>query len=348
MTNSMTLCRAAMAGVALSIAAAGAAAQFAGGVGASPGSSFSSGGAFRSGFGTPGFNSSGWNGSSGFSNTPGLSVSGSFRDGRWSGELHLNSGFRDWYRPGPYGPWGSGGYGSGITIWRDGNPYFYDGYTYYYRPALPINGMVAGVDPTLIPGIRMQMEAMKPPPPPPPPPTDIEQARLDYAAGLLDSARTRLDAHLTATPGDADAMRLLSLVLLEGRHDEDAAAIMRGAYRKEPSLASSPLSVESLGLDGTRTHDMLGRAVSRAHKNKSASAWLLVAVIMQGEGRNQDAAAMLKRATDAGLEKELADRFKVALDPKAAKPEEPKQPAASTVPATQPAPNAVPATVPEK
>jgi hypothetical protein len=62
-----------------------------------------------------------------------------------------------------------------------------------------------------------------------------------------------------------------------------------------------------------RLRGSVGWAVRRAHDAPSANAWLLVAVLMQAEGRDGPALRMIDRATRMGLAPAVADRMRLQL-----------------------------------
>lgn len=120
--------------------------------------------------------------------------------------------------------------------------------------------------------------------------------------------------HLNATPDDAAAMRQFAVGLIEAGRLEDGVAMMRSAYRVDPSLADLPMTLDELGVDRSRLRNVLTRTVAFAHRSKSASAWLSVAVIMQAEGRPAQAAKMLDRAEKEGLDRDTASVLRASLE----------------------------------
>jgi hypothetical protein len=137
-----------------------------------------------------------------------------------------------------------------------------------------------------------------------------QQALRDQDAA---KAVKELRAHLRQEPADGSAMRLLAIALFENGNLDDGAAVLRNAYRTSPALADEPIAPEDLGLSAQRLREMLSEVVRHAHKVNTASAWLSVVSIMQGEGRVALARDMLDRAERAGLDLETIKAFDRAL-----------------------------------
>jgi hypothetical protein len=137
-----------------------------------------------------------------------------------------------------------------------------------------------------------------------------QQALRDQDAA---KAVKELRAHLRKEPADGSAMRLLAIALFEHGRLDDGVAVLRNAYRSTPALADEPISSEDLGLSAQRLREMLSEVVQYAHKVNTASAWLSVVSIMQGEGRVALARDMLHRAERAGLDLETVKAFDRAL-----------------------------------
>jgi len=145
-----------------------------------------------------------------------------------------------------------------------------------------------------------------------------ESTPLDRGQQALreqDAAKAvkELRAHLRKEPADGSAMRLLAIALFENGGLDDGAAVLRNAYRTSPALVDEPIAPEDLGLSAQRLREMLSEVVQYAHKVNTASAWLSVVSIMQGEGRLALARDMLDRAQRAGLDLETVKAFDRAL-----------------------------------
>lgn len=106
-----------------------------------------------------------------------------------------------------------------------------------------------------------------------------------------------------------ETLRLLSLALAMDRRWDDAAAVMRAAYRLDPKLGDTPMDLFGLGFSAADWRSLVTRAVTNANRGKSASEWLLVGAFMQAEGRGELAAKMVDKAAAAGLEAEIAAGF---------------------------------------
>ncbi len=284
-------------------------------------------------------------GAGGWSPGGGLTFGGSYSGGTWNLHFNLNSGFGGNCGPGGCGTgWfgGSGWYGS--SVWYGpraprydwyavpAHQWYWDGYGWKLSssasPYAPlqliaghgrygVDGMQVRYDPVLLPGVSSngQPDPNDAPPPPPPPPTTLESAHAAMRDGKYDEARRLLTEHLRTDADDADSLRLLGVVLIGSKEVETGAAVIRSAYVKDPLLADVPMERETTGLTRERLREFVGRAVQHAHKAKSASSWLAVAVLMHAEGRSSNAKAMVARAREAGLEREVADALTAALAP---------------------------------
>lgn len=123
----------------------------------------------------------------------------------------------------------------------------------------------------------------------------------------------QLRAHLRTHGSDADAERLLAVSLLATGQTADAAAAVRHAYRSDLKLAHDPINPAGLGFSDREFRDLVSRAVIQGNRDNSASSWLFVAVLMQGEGRTDLARNMLDRAQRAGLEPEVYNAMAAEL-----------------------------------
>lgn len=155
-------------------------------------------------------------------------------------------------------------------------------------------------------------------PDPPAPVSDTEATTLDYAIGAMqaeryDEAVESFRRHLKDNFDDAYAMRQLSVAFIATRQMDDAAAMMRMAYRVDPGLAPYAINRRELGLTPSELRTFVNRSVEYANDTKSGSAWLLVATLMQAEGRNDQAKEMLERSRAAGGDRDLIDAFQAAM-----------------------------------
>lgn len=201
--------------------------------------------------------------------------------------------------------------------------YPYYGYTYdYYRPLLGYP--TAGVDPFVLTGQQFEQDLTSPQPQAAPL-TTLEEARRAYKNGDGAEAIKLFRRHLDVAPDDGEtgvggvesedteAMRLLSLAFLDEREMTRSIAMMAHAYSTDPALASRPIDPASLPGDRLDMRRRVTDAVAYAHEVKSASAWLMVAVLMQAEGRDGVALKMLERGIDLGLDERVADELAVEL-----------------------------------
>jgi hypothetical protein len=196
------------------------------------------------------------------------------------------------------------------------------------RPAIsysPIDGSYFYGNPLIDPG--MQPAFMGPPTTqttPAPSQSTVSQAptdpptALDYAKAAMQAGQplvgiTHLRKHLKEHPDDAAAMRLLSLALLQEKQFDTAVAMLRQAYIADPSLSIEPIAPWQLGLSDQEFHKLVSRAVLFAHRVDSGSAWLMVASLMQAQGRREQALNMLNRAERQGLQTEVLSPLKAAL-----------------------------------
>lgn len=150
---------------------------------------------------------------------------------------------------------------------------------------------------------------------PQPEPTTFDLARDAILTATWQTADTLLLSHLEQYPNDADALRLLAIARLETGRPDDAIALMASAYEREPWLAATPLYADEFH-GGTRAmRQRVRNAVTIAHRRDTASAWLLVTVLMQAEGSDRYAVAgnMLVRAAQRGLDPTVTRLFAEAL-----------------------------------
>jgi len=172
----------------------------------------------------------------------------------------------------------------------------------------------------------MTTSAAPPAPPPLPPPAPIDLTTLappERAAALWKMAR-RADAMATlrehlATPAapQADGVRTLAIMSMHENAVADAIALVRLAYRLDPTLAHRTFDAAALDISPSRLRQMIVRAADDANRDKSASAWLLLAVLMQAEDRREPALAMIKKSAAAGLEQSISEPLIQVLAPKA-------------------------------
>lgn len=151
------------------------------------------------------------------------------------------------------------------------------------------------------------------PQPPAEPPTPIESARWLMADGDAAGALGWYRAVLDESPDDARVMREYASALLEAGRPLDAVAVMGYAYDRVPALSGEPMDVGLWGGSVLRLRASVVDAVKFGHRSPSGNAWLLVAVLMQAEGRDAVALRMVDRAEDEGLGASVSDRMRLVL-----------------------------------
>ena len=206
--------------------------------------------------------------------------------------------------------------GSGYTtVFYNRNP-FYRGYDNYWWDPYPY-----GIDGRLVNGVQPGSQLAMPAPStapgqvvqtPPEPETDLEAGRRLMAGSEFEPAVDRLRAHLAEEPDDFAAMGDLVIALAGDGRLDDAAALARLAYDRDPTLATKS-SRTRIALDSRELRKTVVRAVRFAHDRESASSWLLVTLLMQAEGRDSVALSMLERAIDRGLPASISDPLSAAL-----------------------------------
>ena len=242
----------------------------------------------------------------------GVNSSGATADG-FSGHISINNS-------GTSASWGSGGwsggYGNGRWWWSGrrhgviiGDDWYWRsrrgwwGYEPYYDlGARPFRSTYSAVDPNLMPGRRAEFRDVKPQEPL----TPYQLALIGFERGRYADAAAALRTHLTADPEDVASMRLLAVALLGSRRAADASAAMRLAYAIDPVLAARPLDFGAAKLPATAPRDLVRLASTFANRAGTGSGWLLVAVLMQADGRVELADKMLDKAIAAGLTPDIA------------------------------------------
>jgi hypothetical protein len=191
------------------------------------------------------------------------------------------------------------------------------------------------------------MESTPAPSEPAPAPVDVstllprDRAIALWSEGNRSDAITAMREHLKLNSTDADALRTLAIIMLDDKRFDDSFALMRQAYRTDASLAEQPIDTRKLNLTPTKLRELVVTASVPANKAKSASGWLTIAVLMQGQKRDDLAQNMLQRAGDQGLEMKIIDSFRANLKPSAAGTPSPKKaPSPPAKPATRATPKA--------
>ncbi|MBC7835800.1 MAG: hypothetical protein H7Y88_11975 [Phycisphaerales bacterium] len=195
--------------------------------------------------------------------------------------------------------------------YRRGNGYY--SYNDYLSPYQYAYGVPQYVDASLM--APSTIPAQPPVYLPPEPETAIERGTLALSGGDGEQAVKELRRHLKDDPTDGPAMRLLALALLETGNVEESVAVMVMAYETEPSLAWEAIDGANAGWSNSDVRDRVESAVAYAHRTKTGSAWLSVALLMQAEGRDGLALKMLERASELGLSVRIAGELEKSLRP---------------------------------
>lgn len=159
------------------------------------------------------------------------------------------------------------------------------------------------------------------PAPVPPPAVDpdagltvLERAAKRLHEGRPDEAVVLLRSYTDAYPNEPEAARTLALALLDARRTKEGVAVMALVYERNPALAWTPIAPDAVGQQ-RELRDLVVRAVEFGHRTNSSSAWLTVAVLMQGEGREDPAFKMIERAGTLGLDADVSKAMRIALKP---------------------------------
>jgi hypothetical protein len=241
----------------------------------------------------------------GFHRVPdGLNISGSFSDGPFTLVFHTGglSGnhHHHHHKDCAIFPVFHGGC-SLFPYWPIGS--FYDGFGVAY-------GYNRGYD-----YVRPIIGEPAPPPAPaaePEPLSPEQHAAAMLKFGDSKAAIVAYQSIVKSYPNDSESLRALGLSLIDNGQVGDGVAIIGMAYRADATLAANPIPRDVYG-KATNLRNNLTRVSSYANREKSASAWLTLAVLMQAEGRTQPALTMVERAQAAGLEQQIAQELISAL-----------------------------------
>lgn len=247
----------------------------------------------------------------------GVVVDGHARGDHWNLKFHLGSGYTysPWWKPWhtPTYRWNDCYY-PGYSSWW----YPYYGYSSYSYSTPLVYGqpdpyVIYGVNPAAVYAAALQAQSSQAAQPAREP-TALERADALLMYGDSKAAVEAYRKYLEDVPDDAAAMRSLAIGLLGVRRFDEAVAVMAMAYEKQPRLARTPIDPALFG-DSGGLRRQLNSAVAYANRVNSGSAWLLVAALMQAEGREDVALRMVVRAREAGLAEpvanELADVLRV-------------------------------------
>lgn len=143
--------------------------------------------------------------------------------------------------------------------------------------------------------------------------SNLEQGRTWMALKQPARAADALRRHLNQNGNDGEAMQLLAVVQAEQRRFDDAAAMMRAAYKLDPGLGPYRLDLASVNYSDRELRDLVSRCVIHANRANTGSAWLLVGTLMQAQGRDDHALRMLDRAKTLGLDGSIYDQIAPSL-----------------------------------
>lgn len=194
-------------------------------------------------------------------------------------------------------------------------------YGYYYPTTTYVNVNSPWVIPTstvVTDPYLTSTATYLPNPPAPVAVQETEASLLDRAVGAMqaenyDEAVEGFRRHLKDDFDDAEAMRQLAVAFVATRQMDDAAAMMRMAYRIDPGLAPYAINRRELGLTPGELRAFVNRTVEYANTIQSGSSWLLVAILMQAEGRSDVAKEMLERSRTVGGDRELIETLQAAM-----------------------------------
>ena len=173
-------------------------------------------------------------------------------------------------------------------------PYTYGGWqsTYAGGPLYEVNRLVGAGDPTVVvilePKVDEALDALQA--------GRFASARLMYLERAHERSEAEADGEETGV--DRTALRLAGLAAAGERRYPEADRLFTEAYSEDPSLVDRPLDGATLVRGARDIRDIVNGAVAYAYKVGTADAWKMVAWLMQGEGRNDQARAMMARADE--------------------------------------------------
>jgi hypothetical protein len=112
---------------------------------------------------------------------------------------------------------------------------------------------------------------------------------------------------------DGTAIRNYGLALIASGNEPEGFKNFATGYRLEPSMIDRPIAARDLG-GATGYTKLLDSAVRSAEIQRTADAWLTVAVLQHANAQQTQALDALAKARDAGLENDLMDRFVVEFN----------------------------------
>ncbi|MBX3315907.1 MAG: hypothetical protein KF902_03475 [Phycisphaeraceae bacterium] len=141
--------------------------------------------------------------------------------------------------------------------------------------------------------------------------TDLTKADAALAAGRAADAAALYELHLKQSVDESQGANVRhGLALIEsGRVSEGIVAVYQ-AYELDHGLADNSLRLAMPEWSDHRIRTMVSRVVGHANRNQSASSWLVVALLMEAEGRASLANQMLDRSIGFGLDQSLGMRVR--------------------------------------
>lgn len=136
----------------------------------------------------------------------------------------------------------------------------------------------------------------------------VELAAARMHNGNYDSAAKVLREYTRSNPDDAGAWRWLAMALAADRQTKEATYTFLRAYELNDSMAELPLEYEAMGFTEGDLREMTGRVLTFARNTKSASAYLMAAVLMDTRGLDAQSKKLIAEARASGLDATLADR----------------------------------------
>ncbi len=119
-------------------------------------------------------------------------------------------------------------------------------------------------------------------------------------------AATALRQYTLSNPDDAGAWRWLAMALSADRQSKEATYAFLRAYEINDAMAELPLEYEAMGLSEGDLREMSGRLLTYARNTKSASAYLMISVVMDARGLDTQAKKLIAEARASGLDSTLA------------------------------------------
>lgn len=148
-----------------------------------------------------------------------------------------------------------------------------------------------------------------------------QEQRDAEASGTVSADATATGAAWSASV-DRTAQRLLAVALVGDRRPAEAQAAMAAAYREDAALAGT--RAEEGLIDASEWRRITNVAVAHAHEARSEAAWLLVARLMEMQGRGAVAKTMFERAAATARGDSRPELINGARPtPEATKPSEP-------------------------